>query len=356
MKDLKLQKLLVLLCLAVAVFLLLPACSFFGGGKEESQAEESLPEEEEDPEYPLSIAGAELSSRPGKVVSLAPSLTEKLFDLARAYDLSIAERLVGVSDYCDVIPDAAGLPSCGTAILPDLDTIGELAPRLILTQTQLSEDALTALQQMDIEVAVLPHAGSLEELYNVYRDISMLLEGKRTGGEIGDAFAARFQSRLAAIADAVAPWADDPVPVLYLRELDFVVAGGDTVEHELIEAAGMSNIAADQSGWSYPEGQPETEEVRAAFESIELIFCDDNTVNIKDLEQSAYYKGLTAVLKDWYLYIDATVFERQGMAMLDQLEWMAQACYPESGLTSKPEDAPEAETADPVDDADSGAE
>jgi iron complex transport system substrate-binding protein len=259
------------------------------------------------------------------VVSLSPALTEKL------YDIGLEEALVGVSDYCDYPDEAAGLPKCGTALLPNLERIADLTPHVILAQTELAEEDLIALQQMSADVVIIPPAADVAAFKDSYISLARLLEGEYAGAERGEKFAKNLQDRLDAMAEYLVPYAAEHgvKKALYLRLLDFNVATGDTLESELMGIIGLKNIAADQTGWLYPE-ELANGEGRAAFESAEVFFMDENFVTIKMLEQSPYYRGLQATLKDWYLYIDALVFERQSLRMLDILDQMAAYAYPDA--------------------------
>jgi iron complex transport system substrate-binding protein len=290
-----------------------------------SSSSEEISEEEEPAEYPVVVQGVTIRSRPSRVVSLSPALTEKL------YDIGLEEALVGVSDYCDYPDETAGLPKCGTALLPNLERIAELTPHVILAQTELAEEDLIALQQMDADVVIIPPAADVAAFKDSYRSLARLLEGEYAGAARGDKFAKNLQDRLDAMAEYLIPYAAENgvKKALYLRLLDFNVATGDTLESELMGIIGLENIAADQTGWLYPE-ELANGEGRAAFESAEVFFMDENFVTIKMLEQSPYYKGLQATLKDWYLYIDALVFERQSLRMLDILDQMAAYAYPEA--------------------------
>jgi iron complex transport system substrate-binding protein len=290
-----------------------------------SSSSEEVSEEVELTEYPTVVQGVTIRSRPSRVVSLSPALTEKL------YDIGLEEALVGVSDYCDYPIEAAGLPKCGTALLPNLERIADLNPHVILAQTELAEEDLIALQQMDADVVIIPPAADVAAFKDSYRSLARLLEGEYAGAVRGDKFAKNLQDRLDAMAEYLIPYAEanGVKKALYLRLLDFNVATGDTLESELLGIIGLENIAADQTGWLYPE-ELANGEGRAAFESAEVFFMDENFVTIKMLEQSPYYKGLQATLKDWYLYIDALVFERQSLRMLDILAEMAAYAYPEA--------------------------
>lgn len=91
-----------------------------------------------------------VSTPPRRVVSLVPSVTETLFDLA------LGDRLVGVTDYC--VHPAAGverLPKVGGTKNPDVYRILELKPDLVIVNQEENrrEDA-AALQAAGIPVWV----------------------------------------------------------------------------------------------------------------------------------------------------------------------------------------------------------
>ena len=324
----------VIVCLlSVCLTVCLAALSGCAPGKTEPTETDDPPattapaeeEEEELPEYPVTIGDVTVRSRPSRVISLSPGLTEKL------YDLGLEEALAGVSDYCDYPEAVVGLPTCGTAQIPDLQEIEALKPHLVLTQTPLPEETVIALQQMQADVVVIPTATTVEGFKENYISLAKLLEGTYTGGDMGTRFAANVQDRLDYLAGYLVPYAEENgvKPALYLRLLEFNVATGDTLEHELMEIIGLKNIAAEQTGWLYPE-EIAKGAGRADFQSLAVMFMDDEFVTIKHLEQNAFYKGLNATLKDYFLYIDSLVFERQSLRMLDILEEMALYAYPEA--------------------------
>lgn len=324
MKRNRLIALLAALLLAAA----LCGCGLFGGkdDKDPSVSEdEGVSEAEADPEFPVGAGGTVVQARPGKVVSLAPSLTEKL------YDLGLEGRLNGVSDYCDYPGDIRGLPACGTAQLPDLEELARLAPHLILTETALPDEAMEVLDELEIPVAVFPHAGSVEELLATYGDLACLMEGAVSGRMMADALTGEFRSRLDRLSGAVS--GEESKRVLYLRLLDFTVATGDTFENELMERIGLDNIAKAYTGWEYPAEDAKSADGVAAFASVDIIFMDEEFVTIKDLEQSPFYRGLPATINDRYLYIKSIEMERQSLRTLFLLEDMAAYAYPGADLS-----------------------
>lgn len=286
------------------------SCGFLKKEKDPDGSEpvESAPAQ--NMEYPVAVAGAELDSRPGKAVSLSPAITEKLVELG------LSGRLEGISDYDN---DDGSRVRCGTAQEPDFDAIEKLDPHILLTAVELDDEDRERIRQMGIQIAVIPRAATVGELKQGYMSISKLFEGKTTGAALGDAFNKKLQARL---DEVTANALTEPKNAVYIARLDYEVATGDTMENELMDLIGLNNIAKEQTGWLFPEKEANEPEGRAKFESIDFIFCDKNAVTIKDMEQSAFFKGLNAVRKDYYLYIDETAFECQSMRMFDELEQM----------------------------------
>ena len=67
-----------------------------------------------------------LPDHPRRLVSIAPSITETL------YELGLGDRLVGDTDYCDYPPQAKALPHVGAMLNPNLEKIVALKPDLVL--------------------------------------------------------------------------------------------------------------------------------------------------------------------------------------------------------------------------------
>jgi len=326
---LMLKKTLTLL-LALLLAAVLPAC----GGGEDKNPESSEPEhsgtsdfepDPDDPEYPVSAYGYMVNSRPAKVISLAPSITEKLCDLG------LGSRLTGISKHCDYPEPVLGLTRYGTSQLPDIEAILADEPHLVLSAARLSDDALDVLRKAGISVVVLPsYSRSLAELEDVYITISEIMDGRTTGNMFGSRFIIDMRKQLDDIVSAseMHDAEDDKRQALYLRKLDFTVATGDTLEGELLELIGYENIASRQSSWTFDADYAKTTEGRGLFRSVDMIFMDERDVNIKMLEQNDFYKGvprdtgLPATLNDLYIYIDATAFERQSLRMLEELKVM----------------------------------
>ncbi len=68
-----------------------------------------------------------LSNNPGRIVSLAPNLTEILFALG------LEDKIVAVTLHCNYPPAAAGKPKIGTFWQPNIEAVIAAKPTLVIT-------------------------------------------------------------------------------------------------------------------------------------------------------------------------------------------------------------------------------
>ena len=304
------------LMLSLIIILSFAACS--GGGSSGGNGDEDNPGTiivDPSPEYPIMIFGVEINSRPGRVLTLAPSITEKL------YDLGHQNRIVGISDFCDYPVSIIGTPRFGTAQIPDVNEIIDLAPHVILSAAPLPLDAASSLEDAGIPVIVFTHSFSLVDLEETYITIATLMDGRTTGRRIGERFVEILGERIDEIA-AGAP-AGSRGRAMYLRTLPFTIATGNTLEGELIERLGFENIASGQEvRWVFDPEEARSPEGRELFQSLDVIFSDERFAPVSAIQNSEFFAGLDLDISEIYVYIDSLVFERQSLRMLSELEKM----------------------------------
>jgi len=180
-------------------------------------------------------AKADAAPLPQRIVSLAPSVTEVLFGVG------LGPRVVGVTDWCEWPPEAAGLPSVGGHIDPNYEAVAALEPDLVVLES-IHTAAAERLTALDIPYLAVEHrtvAGILDSITAI---------GKNCGADSTAAELRReMESRLEAVRRRVA---DRPRPralVVVGRTLgegrvgDVYVAGGGTFLGELLELAGGEN-------------------------------------------------------------------------------------------------------------------
>ena len=158
-------------------------------------------------DYPVHLAGTVIDQRPERVVSLAPAITDML------YQLQIPGQLVAVSDYCE-LPTPTGrevaydYPRAGTQQLPDLDTIVELDADLVLMTAEPTEDTANALLQADIDYLVLSPAADMDGVRENFVTLCKALYGDTTGAELASrrltGYDHKYQRILDCLEDAAA--------------------------------------------------------------------------------------------------------------------------------------------------------
>ncbi|MBR5558848.1 MAG: ABC transporter substrate-binding protein [Oscillospiraceae bacterium] len=293
------------LLMALLLLMTFAAC---GKQEEEEPQQPQEPVEQGPAEYPVELRGTIILEEPDGVVSLSPALTELM------QEMGMGGMLEGVSDYCD----PSNLPRCGTPQNIDFEEIRASGADLVVTTAALAEDDTTKLLQMNIDVLVLPRAGSLKELEELYVDLGRAVMGEVSGRQKAEDLWENFAARMESLAQRGDEFVDsqESVPtVIFLRMLDYTMATGDTFEHQLLKEMGFKNLAEAYGDWSFPKDN-------AAQLTPTLIISDD-AITIPVLEQNAVYKGTQAVIKDQVVTVDSQAFERQTPRLLDELERVA---------------------------------
>jgi iron complex transport system substrate-binding protein len=170
---------------------------------------------------------------PGRILTLAPNLTEI------AFALGLGDRVVGVSDYTSWPPEARELPRLGGLFDPNLERMVALEPDLALLLPSQASVARN-LAQVGIETLTL-EIETVDDL-----ETALLAVGERCGAEAAAGELAR--TLRAQLAPRPIPGAPATVVVLDRapgRTEGLLVAGPGTYFHELLGRLGAANAFAD---------------------------------------------------------------------------------------------------------------
>jgi iron complex transport system substrate-binding protein len=183
------------------------------------------------PAGPKYLGDARPDGPPGRIVSLAPSLTEILFAIGAG------DRVVGVTTYDDFPEAVRSLPRVGGFIDPSVEAILGLKPHIIVcVPNSGGRGRMEALARMGVPVLVLP-SYSLED---VFTSISTL--GKLTGREDAAAGLVRgMRVRIRRVRDRTRNL-DRPGVLLIYGHKPIVAAGAGSFADRLLEMAGGRNI------------------------------------------------------------------------------------------------------------------
>jgi iron complex transport system substrate-binding protein len=100
-----------------------------------------------------------------RIISLAPNLTEILFELG------VGEHVIGVTTYCVYPPEAQKKEKIGDFINPNIEKIVSLKPDLVFAERWSSTKTVARLRGMGLNVIDVPSPASIEEIYRVIRQV-----------------------------------------------------------------------------------------------------------------------------------------------------------------------------------------
>lgn len=286
-----------------------------------------------DDRWPVTVSGVTFTHVPKRVISLSPALTDTLFALG------YGGRIVGVSNYCEPPEAAQDTVACGTALMPDTDAILQLGPDILFCSAALPDKVTKSLEAAGVQIIVVARAETLDGILENYRLLCTAFEGSKVGDLKTEQLSLFVHTTLdyvnAAVSRALSPEENKAV---YLRQIPFVLATGDTLEGRLLTDMGFTNLGSAYTGWNYPlEAEPDL--------NPNYIFCDES-VSLEALQSSDYYKKTSAITHEQIFTFDARMFERQSPEMFFELEDLMKKVFPEAFDTPKPSfvmDMPEPE-------------
>ncbi|WP_244833532.1 ABC transporter substrate-binding protein [Clostridium sp. BJN0001] len=249
--------------------------------------------------YPLTIKDSygedvTLKEEPKKVISLAPNITELI------YNLDAQKKLYGRTDYCDYPEEALDVESVGTMRTPDIEKIISLEPDIVIASTHFSEENAKKLKDNGINVMCLYQENDFDGVYSMIEKLGKVLNKNEKATETVN----NMKKTISEVSEKVK---NLKKPSVY-----YVVSYGDSGDYsapentfvgQIINLAGGKNIVPENDSWSY---------------SRELLIENDPDIIVvrkgeKDKFMSTKgYEDLTAVKEGKVYEIDNNIIDRQG--------------------------------------------
>lgn len=259
---------------------------------------------------------------PRRVLSLAPSLTEMLFAIG------LDEEIVGVTNFCNYPPAAAGKPKVGYT-QPNLESLLALSPDMVAAPGELLRaDVLAKLEALKVPTFIF-EAKSLEHVLAHIHTLGRIFERSSAA----DALTRHMRERIAEVSRRVQTV--ERKRVLYvLSSHPLITVGPNSYIHQMIELAGGINVAAGTSG-AYPRLSMET--VLEKDPEI-LVFPVGSTESVPEHEQQTWkrWTGLSAVQRHRLHVVSSDALNRPGPRVVDGLEQLAQVIHPEAFSSDHP--------------------
>jgi len=258
----------------------------------------------------------EVPDDPQRIVSLAPSITEIIFQLNQAY------RLKGVTQYSNYPAQASELPKVGSYIRLDLERILALRPDLCMAiKDGNPKEVVDRLHSMKIPVYVVDPR-NLETVIQTIVEIGSLLNAN----ENANILANEMRNRLQRIKASVASAEQRPRVFIQIGISPIISAGSKTFIHDLILMAGGINVAAGYT--AYPH-----------FSREQVLALSPDVMIITSMARQAVFQRVKTQWSRWYdmpaarnqriFIVDSDVFDRPSPRLLDGLEILVQLIHPE---------------------------
>lgn len=243
------------------------------------------------------LTGPALAQTPARIISLAPSQTEIL------YDLGLGDRVVAVSRYCDYPPEAKAKPKIGGFSTPSLEAVVAMRPDMVvLAKDGNPRDIERKLRNLNIRTHVF-RAKRLKELPDEIRAMGAALgvadRAERSAGRIESAVRRYAQKWRHASGKT-------PQKVLMVVQPDpLIAAGPGTVMDDVLTLLGLQNIAANAKT---PYPRYSLEEVILQSPDIIIIGKGHDVVMTRSRRLLKKLNRVEAVRRGHVYYIDNPLF------------------------------------------------
>jgi iron complex transport system substrate-binding protein len=241
---------------------------------------------------------------PGKVVSLAPSITESI------YFIKADTCLVGVTKYCDYPEQTRSKVIVGGMLDPNFEIITKLNPDLIfLTIEGNSQVTYKSLIDLGFKVFVL-NPRSVDGVVSTLKKLNQIFNTSA-----GENIVNNFQSEINKYVQksSVKSFAG------FLSMKPLISFNGTTFLSDVFSKSGFINIYKDEK-LDYPSVMEEDLFIKDP--EYLFVFADTTQNSRKIVKDEIEYKfgKLKSVLKKKYFILDESIFTRPGPRILKSLQ------------------------------------
>ncbi|BAK17835.1 ABC-type Fe3+-hydroxamate transport system, periplasmic component [Solibacillus silvestris StLB046] len=306
-----------LLSSAALLTLTLAACNSEKATDEQSAKDNT--EVTEAAQFPVTIKDAldkeiTLEKAPERIITLAPSNTEILFGLG------LNDEIIAVNDN-DTYPEEALSKESVGGMEFNLEQIISLQPDLVVAHESglysFNEQAIAQLESVGIPVFVVKDAKTFEETYETIEQIGNLTNKEKEAEEM----IVSIKEGIEEIEVKVADLEEKSVFVVVGTNPQLYVAGQETFISEMLEVLNVEN-AVPELGWP----QYSSEQFVKSNPDIILVTYENDLAAI---EENDAYAEMDAVKNANVKLVDSDTTSRQGPRIVEGIESIGEAIYPE---------------------------
>lgn len=231
-------------------------------------------------------------SRPQRIVSLSPAVTEILFAL------DADNLLVGRTDFCTYPKEAARIESIGGISNLNIEKVLSVNPDLIISGSMVPRKVVKQFEDMGVPLVCVIEKQHFDGLYENIQKIGALVGQKDKADSLNNA----MRTQLSQIDSKTLPHPKTVYYVVGFGSGGNFTAGGNTFINDIITMSGGDNIAKDSEGWSFS-----VEALLHADPDYILIRAEDSA----RFAQTAPYNQLSAVKKGNMIALEDGILDLQ---------------------------------------------
>lgn len=252
-----------------------------------------------------------------RIVSLAPSITEILFDLG------LNEEIAGVTDFCDFPEAALNKPKIGGFVNPSIEKIVSLKPDLIIaTRDGNRRETIHIIEDLGLSVYVINPKG-FDGVMKTIKNI-----GEVVGR--GDESRRMIRHMMIKKEHIITLTRSLPKPRVFFQvgEAPMITVGRETLANDLIRLAGGRSISENER-MNYPLYSIETV-ISKAPEIIIISSMESkrNYLNLVKMWQN--WKSIPAVKRKAIYVVDSNLVDRPSPRIVEGLEVIVRIIHPEA--------------------------
>jgi iron complex transport system substrate-binding protein len=240
---------------------------------------------------------------PKKIISLAPNITEMI------YDLNLEKHLVGDTKYCDYPEAAKNVEKVGDMLTFNFEKIVSLKPDLIfITVEGNTKETYDKFQELGLKVFV-SNPRNYEGIKKTYSDIARIfsVDTKRK--------LANWDSTVASIKEQNKSLNKSAMYVVEIRPI--MLVGKNTFINEYMQFCGLKNIAEDSPA-NYPLYNREEVLKRNPDYIIYPTGGNEDTGKIKNAYPE--WNRLSAIKNGNIIFVNRDLYSRPGPRFVEALK------------------------------------
>ncbi len=240
----------------------------------------------------------EFGTAPARIITLAPSLTEII------YDLGVEKYLTGNTFYCDYPEAARKIEKVGDMLTFNFEKIVTLKPDLVfITVEGNTKETYDKFRELGIKIFV-SNPRSFEGIKKTYLDFGKIF-GLEKEAKLK---IAAWDSTVSRIKSSLSSHQQQKTAMFLIELRPVMLAGKNTFINEYLEICGLKNIAED-SPLNYPVYSRE-EILRKDPDFIIYPGVDEEFPKIKN--SYSEWSSLKAIQRKEIIFVDRNLYLRPG--------------------------------------------